>query len=220
MRNTFFSLISVALFCVGALFAQPPHAGFAPNEDLQYIREHMHAQKAAELAGVLALSETQVAQLRETRAAADLINAQNDPLIDAAVEALNVAAAEIRAALEAGNELTEAQGEQLKTLKRAVHEAHHTKRGEMRDVMESLRDFLTEAQRESLHAFMEANRPERPEGGEGAEGEGGPEGRRGRGPGFGRGGDHGGRGQGPRGQGPRGGIAKILLSDAFLSQYN
>lgn len=215
MRNTFFSLISAALFCGGALFAQPPHAGFAPNEDLQFIREHIHAQKAAELAGVLALSDAQLADLREARAAADLISAQNDPLIEAAVEALNVAAAEIRASLEAGNDLAEDQGEQLKTLKRAVHAAHHTKRSEMRDVMENLRDFLTEDQRESLRAFMEANRPERPEGGEGPEGEAGPAGRRGRGPGFSRGGEHGGRGHGPRG-----GIAKILLSDAFLSQYN
>ncbi len=216
MRNTFFSLISVALFCAGALFAQPPHAGFTPNEDLHYIREHIHAQKAAELAGVLALTDTQVADLREARAAADLIRAQNDPLIDAAVESLNVAAAEIRASLEAGNELSEAQGEQLKTLKRAVHEAHHTKHSEMRDVMESLRDFLSDGQRENLRSFMEANRPERPEGGVGPDGDAGPEGRRGRGPGFGRGGERG--GHGPRG--PRGGIAKILLSDAFLNQYN
>ncbi|CAM2009868.1 hypothetical protein [Acanthopleuribacter pedis] len=216
MRTKFLLLITLTFVGVLSLSAKPPHhhPGISPSEDMRFIQAYIRDEKAAELAGVLALSDDQVAQLREARAAADMIAAEHDPGIDAAREALDHEAAAVRASIEAGNELTQEQRDSLRTLKQAVGQAHRAKREDQKNSLSGLRDLLTEEQRDAMREFAAANRPERPEGAEaGPEQEGGPAG------------DRAGR-RGPRNGGPRGGdrmhgkIARVLLSDAFLNQYN
>ncbi|CAM2069450.1 LTXXQ motif family protein [Sulfidibacter corallicola] len=175
------------------------------NEDLVYIHQHIMDQKAAELAGILDLSDEQVTSLRAVRADVDAIKAAHEPTIEAAREALNTAAADIRAQLEAGAELSDAQKEQLKALRDAVRQAGRDMKGEIREASQGLDDLLTDAQTAAMRDFFIANRPERDQSAEDGES------RRRRGRGFGR--------RAKRG-GDRSGQFRILLSDAFLNQYN
>lgn len=215
MRHKSLILMTIFFLSTAVLAAKPPHHGFTPNEDMKFIRDTIRNEKAAELAEVLALSSDQVTRLREARAAADMIEAEHDPVVDAAVENLHAAAASIRASIEAGNPLSQEQRDQLKTLKQTVREAHSAKREDLRTTFSGLRDLLTDEQRTELRDFAIANRPQRPPF---AGDEAAAPGRRGER--LGRGGNRRGPG-GEREPGSRmrGKMMKVFLSDAFLSQY-
>lgn len=200
MPITFLTLV----FCFTSLtFAKPPR--FEGNEDIQYIREVMMQQKAQELAAVINLTAEQVETLNTLRANADNVKAQFEPQFEAAKLELETLAASVRANLENGAELTEADETALRTAKHELRTIGRAFKEAMRDAVGDLRGLFTLEQKIIIRDTL---RPEPPEGDEFIENEALQHDRS-----FRRG-DRGGHGRHPGKAGAK--FAHLVLSDAFL----
>ncbi len=222
-----------------ALMAGPGGPAVA-NEDVRFIMEWQRSQRLAELADALALSPEQIAELKQAKAQREAIRAEAEPRIETAEAALAEAAGQIRIQLENGGDLSEADQELLREHLAALAELRAESRHAVAEVGESLEGLLTEEQRDAIRQWFRSRMEARAftahgddesglEPGSGAPGTTGMmrRHRMGRASHDGRGpsGSPRGRGQGRRGdEGHRGEmrahfIEHVLLSDAFLSNF-
>ncbi len=166
MKKLFFLIEIILVASVLSMASAATAAGdLKHNEDIQYIREWKRNAKAAELAGRLDLNAEQVQQLRDFRQAADRVKAEMEPKIENAKTALTSAAAAVRKQLEAGEELTSAQENQLRDLRRELGHLRREQRLKMQLALNGIETVLDEPQKESLKMYMretmQARRAER-----------------------------------------------------------
>ncbi len=223
-----------AFICFSLIFASFASAQLRErtpiSEDVQFIMEWQRAQQLAELAGVLALSGEQVAALQQMKGELDAIKADAQAQGETAKTALDETAAAIRASLENGGELTEANQSALQAHFQELRGIRQAAREASAAATEGIGEVLSEEQAQALRDWMRARRPDAGEGEDEGEGgavigkarqDAGTGGRGGRGA---RRGAPGAGGEGPSQldrfeQGRQRILARILLSDAFLSNF-
>jgi hypothetical protein len=190
-----FSFVSLA-------FAQPM-GRFEANEDLKFIRQAFHEQKAVALAEALDLSAEQVVTLNNMRADADAIKAEYEPQLEAAKVELETLAATLRANVENGAALTEEDEIAVRTARRDIQNLHRAFKQAVREALMGYGDVLTDAQKEIVKEVLKPNLPEDEESAEAQRPQRGSQGAR-----FGGRGGQGGKGAAK--------VMRVLLSDAFL----
>lgn len=125
-----------------------------PMDDLRYIRDWERNRIAGDLAAILNLDDGQITQLREYRAKVDAVNAEIQPRLDAARQAVEVEAARIRGHLENGGELTQTDKDKLKETRKAVRQIRKEKRLKMRLATLGMDDLLNSNQIQTLKDFL------------------------------------------------------------------
>lgn len=198
------TILTLVFSFASLTFAKPPHH-FESNEDIQYVRQAMLEKKAQELAAVINLTAEQVETLNTMRTNADSVKAEFEPQFAAAKLEIETLAASIRANLENGAELTDADETALRNAKHELRSLGRDFKAAMREAVGDLRGFFTLEQKIIIRDTL---RPEPPEGEELEEDEPAPSDRSFRR--WGRGGHEGHPGK----HGAK--FVHLILSDAFL----
>jgi len=144
--------LAFATLAVTAAMAQAQR--MEPNEDLQFIREWKHAERARTLAALLALTDQQKATLLDVKGQVDAIRAEGQQERDALQASLEATAAEGRRQLETDGALAPDTEAQLQSFRQEFRQLRREQRLRLRLAAMELEGFLTEAQREALRAGL------------------------------------------------------------------
>lgn len=197
--------VMMTLFLMSfSLIAAAGETTITTNEDLQFIRDWVKAEKAAEVADVLNLTADQVATLQDIKAATEEVKAEYAPRFEEHRQALEETAAAVRERIESTGTFSEEDRALMKNLKVERRAIRAEQRNSLQAATAGLKDLLTEEQIEALKAYRDANREERGE----------ALADRNRGERANR--DRGNRSA--RKQKQR--LGRLLLSDSFLAQFN
>ena len=186
------SRISLVFLVLGSFLAVAGDGGFSDNEDVQFIKNWQRTQKINALVSELSLSAEQVNELKAIKEAVEQVKADYQVLLDEFLETSLATAAEIRARLEATDQLSEEDAALIKAFRQDRRALGQEKRAGLIEATAGLRDLLTEEQIALLISKARGNRADREQ-----EGKGKP--------------------QRQGGQRAKARLARLLLSDAFLA---
>lgn len=200
------NLIMIAAL-IGSLFSFAGDA-ITQNEDVKFIKDFEKAQRAAELAELLALDATQIETLTAIKADVDGIKADGEIARAEFQERVAETAAAVRANIEANGEFSEEDRAAMGELRAERRQFKSDQRTLIKAATLGLRDLLTEDQKAALKEAMQARRAEMGQGqGQGqrpqAQGQRGQRASKERGQ------------RGQRGDRMMRKLARVLLSDAF-----